>query len=182
MGGIPQVLRNDNDGYFLRLKCIKDGDTSLCTGIKTAIAYEDGKFECEARFKGGDSSWPAIWMSHPNGGANNYETYYEVDISEYYEIRDNTDSTYHCPQSMRGGDKYVQPTKTPIKKNAWNKFVWTWDEDSITISINDTQVMNIVNDGDPLHYPINTENRTFIILLSMQYGHNPWLNESNLED
>ena len=192
MGGTPQILRNATDGTFMRLKCVKDGETSLAAGIRTKQAYGDGKFECEARFKGGPSTWPAIWMSHPNGSANNCETYYEVDISEYYETRDVTETTYHCPQSMRGGDKYVSVVKTPIKKGAqdstgkwiedgWNKFEWSWDEESITISINGQQILNIENDGDPLHYPTTPETRTFSIILSMQYGHNPWLTTPDLE-
>ena len=181
MGTSPQVYQSDTD-KFLRLNAIKQDNSFATAGIKTPVAYSDGKFECEARFKGGNSSWPAIWMSHPNGSLNNYEKYFEIDISEYYETRDMTDTTYHCPQSMRGGEKYVESVKTPIKKDDWNKFECTWDEDNITVSINGEQIMLIENDGDPTHYPIDPEARTFIIILSMQYASNPYLSDPDDSD
>ena len=181
MGTHPQVYQGGST-KFLRLKAIKKDDEYVTAGIKTPIAYGDGKFECEARFNGGAGSWPAIWMTHPNGAQNNYASYYEVDISEYYETRDTTDTTYHCPQSMRGGEKYVEPVHTSIIKIEWNKFEWSWDEDSITICINGVQIMNIANDGNPDHYPINAEDRTFIIILSMQYASNPYLSDPDDSD
>ena len=182
MGGIPQIITNTEDGTFMRLNCIKSGDNSLASGLKTYIAYGDGRFECEARFNSGLSTWPAIWMTHPNGSANNYEHYHEIDLSEYYETRDVTEVTYHCPSSMRGGGYLVPQAKPVIKKDDWNKFECSWDEDSITVCINGQQVMNIPNDGDPTHFPINAEDRTFNIILSMQYGSNPYLNEPDLSE
>ena len=52
---------------FTRLDCVWDGNEYRCAAIKTREAYGDGKMEVEARCKGGKGTWPAIWMSHPNG-------------------------------------------------------------------------------------------------------------------
>lgn len=182
MGIRPVVLSTTNYGKFIRFYARKVNTSFMTAGLKTPIAYGDGKFECEARFKSGKSSWPAIWLCHPNGSLNNYETYFEVDISEYYETRDVTEVTYHCPSSMRGGGYLVPQAKPVIKKDDWNKFECSWDEDSITVCINGQQVMNIPNDGDPTHFPINAEDRTFNIILSMQYGSNPYLSDPDLSE
>ena len=176
MGGSPEVMSNQSDGKFVRFNVIDNNDgTFLASGVKSANAWGDGKFECEARFKGGKGSWPAIWMTHPGGSANNNATYYEIDLSEYYETRNETETTYHCPQSVNGGEKYVDYVKTTINKNDWNKFVCTWDSNSIVIYINNVAIMTIPNDGDSTHFPTTKSNRTFSIILSMQYAGNPWL-------
>lgn len=182
MGLHPIVLNTTADGKFIRLLARKVNTSFKTAGLKTPIAYGDGKFECEARFKSGKSSWPAIWITHPNGSLNNYENYFEVDISEYYETRDVTEVTYHCPSSMRGGGLLITPAKPTIKKDDWNKFECYWDEDCIIVCINGQQVMTIPNDGDPTHFPIDPEARTFTIILSMQYGSNPWLSDPDLSE
>lgn len=174
-GSSPKLITEEGESFY-RFPVTYNDDTYHTAAIKSKGSYGDGKIEVVARFKSGKATWPAIWMTHPNGAQNNYETYYEIDVSEYYETRDTTDTTYHCPQSMRGGDKPVQPTKTAIKKNNWNTFVCTWDEESICVNINGVKSFVFKNDGDPLHYPTVAENRTFQVILSMQYG-NKWLSE-----
>lgn len=149
----------------------------------------DGKFECEARFKMAPTAWPAIWMSHPYGAANDNETYYEVDICEYWHVCSQEDdyycnTTYHYPESQRDGGKTKHRNKVKLKvlpnepheengrlftETDWNKFSCTWDENSIKVFVNDTKVMEIENDGDKNHFPIDSTIRTFNIVLSMQY-------------
>ena len=168
----------------IRLACRKSNrneDGWETAAIKSAQAYGDGRFECYAKFKSGKSTWPAIWLIHPKGGDNNYATYYEIDLSEYYETRDNTDTSYHCPQSMRGGEKYVRSVTTPIKKDDWNKFACTWDNEAIRVWINDNLVLEILNDGNPDHFPVDESARTFQIVLSMQYT-NRWLSVPDLNE
>ena len=152
---------------FTRLMCVRDGGTYKTAAVKTVEAFGDGRFECEARFKPGKGTWPAIWMSHPDSGKD-YETYFEIDLSEYYEEREQTDSTYHFPKSMR---KECDPVrgKSPIVRDGWNHFVCEWNKDFIRVLVNGVKALEIVNDGDPLSFPQREEDRTFRIILSMQY-------------
>ena len=175
--GLNPMFQDD----YMRLECIRDGDSFRTSAVKTKEVFGDGKFECEARFKSGKSTWPAIWMIHPKGGDNNYATYFEIDLSEYYETRDTTETGYHCPQSMRGGGKYVKSVSTPIKKDDWNKFECEWDDKAINVRINGNIVLSISNDGDPNHFPVDESARTFQIILSMQYT-NRWLSEPDLSE
>lgn len=167
----------------IRLACrksTKNDDGWETAAIKSIQAYGDGKFECYAKFKSGKSTWPAIWMTHPNGAKDNYATYYEIDLSEYYETRDNTETTYHYPQSMRKEDKSIN-VKTPIKPNEWNHFMCKWDESGINVYINGELVLNIINTNDNTRFPVNKEDRTFQIILSMQYD-NKWLSKPDLNE
>lgn len=180
----PKLMENDKDGKYIRLACEtsdKNEDGWMTSAISTKEAYGDGMFECKARFNSGKATWPAIWMTHPNGAANNYATYYEIDLSERYETRDNTETGYHHPQSMRGGGKYVQTVKVPIIRYGWNKFACTWDENSIDVYINNKKEFSIPNDGNVDHYPIEASSRTFQIILSMQYTNN-YLNKPDLQE
>lgn len=154
---------------YIRLMAEKKGDSFITAAISTREAYSDGYFECEARFNSGTASWPAIWLCHPNGGANNYENYFEVDISEYYNTDSYTTTNYHCPLTMRKELAYPV-TKTEINTNGWNKFACKWDADSIIVYINDKAIRTIKNeDNDGLYYPLKEDQRTFKIILSMQY-------------
>ena len=164
---------------FTRFDCLRVGDTYQTTALRTTEAYGDGRFECEARFQGGKGTWPAIWMTHPNGAKDNYATYYEVDLSEYYEKRDTTDTTFHFPKSMRKETKSVN-TKTPVKEG-WNHFACEWDETSIRVYINGGKVMEIKHDGSPDTFPVRPEDRTCQVILSMQYG-NKWLSDVDLSE
>jgi len=165
---------------FTRLDCVRDGNEYRCAAIKTREAYGDGKLEVEARFKGGKGTWPAIWMNHPDGSRDNFATYYEVDLSEYYETRDNTDTSYHFPASMRKEENF-RHTATPVIKDGWNKFECSWDDEAIVVRINGKVVMRIDNDGDRDHYPTRAEDRTFQVILSMQAG-NDYLQEVELDE
>lgn len=167
---------------IVRLECVKadNEDGWQTAAVITKEAYPDGKLECVAKFNSGKSTWPAIWMSHPNGAKNNYETYFEIDLSEYYEKRDVTESTYHYPQSMRGEAK-SKNVRTKIKKDEWNKFTCIWNDESIKVLINDVLAFELKNNGDPTYYPVDENLRTFNIILSMQYA-NRWLSEPDLSE
>lgn len=160
------------------LKSDENPDGWQTAAIKTVEAFPDGKFECYARFKSGKGTWPAIWMSHPGGAADNYKAYYEIDLSEYYENRDNTETTFHFPASMRKEAKFINK-KTKINPEEWTKFVCTWDEKSICVYINDSLVFEVVNNGNSDYFPVNAEDRTFQIILSMQAGSH-WLQPVDL--
>ena len=180
----PKPMETEKDGKFFRLICERtdsNEDGWATAAISTKDAFGDGKFECLARFKSGKSTWPAIWMIHPKGGENNYATYFEIDLSEYYETRDTTDTGYHCPQSMRGGDKYVKSVNTPIIKGDWNKFECEWNDERVRVWINGKIVLEFTNDGNADHYPVDSESRTFQIILSMQYT-NRWLSEPDINE
>lgn len=166
-----------------RFKCEKtdkNEDGWQTAAVKSVQAYGDGKFECWAKFKSGKATWPAIWMSHPGGAKDNYASYYEIDLSEYYETRDNTETTYHYPQSMRKESKFVN-VKTKINPDEWNHFMCKWDEKSIEVYINDELVLQIKNNNDSTYFPVNKEDRTFQIILSMQYT-SRWLSEPDLNE
>lgn len=165
---------------FRRLECVREGDGYRCAAIKTREAYGDGKFVCEARFKSGKGTWPAIWMSHPDGSRDNFATYYEVDLSEYYETRDNTDTSYHFPASMRKEENF-RHTATPVIKDGWNKFECTWDDEAIRVRVNGQLALKVTNNGDSTLFPVNEEDRTFQIILSMQAG-SKWLQSVDLDE
>ena len=107
----PQFMETKEDGKFIRLSCDKTNsneDGWITSAISTKETYSDGMFECEARFKSKDNS-----------------DYYEIDLSEYYETMDTTETTYHNPQSIIGGDPCAKTVSSPIKKGDWNKFICT---------------------------------------------------------
>lgn len=139
--------------------------------LKTKDYYDEGAFECLARFKGGKGSWPAIWMTNKYDG--NKEEYYEIDLSEYYENRKETTSSYHCYESMvlNKRSSYIT-TSCPINPNDWTKFRCEWDKDSIRVYINGMVVLTIVNTGDSNIFPVKEERRKFNVILSMQYATN----------
>lgn len=179
----PRPMETEDDGKFFRFICERtdsNEDGWATAAITTKESFGDGKFECLARFKSGKATWPAIWMSHPNGAQNNYETYYEVDLSEYYETRDNTETTFHFPKSMRKECSSINK-KFPISPNEWTKFTCEWNEERIRVWINGYIVFDLENDGDSTNYPVDDTSRTFQIILSMQYT-NRWLNEPDLNE
>lgn len=178
-GLYPTYEENEDLIRFICKSVDTNEDGWATAAIKSKNDFCDGYFECYAKFTSGKSTWPAIWTTHPNGAKNNYETYYEVDLSEYYNLDNHTCTTYHCPQTMRGGGKYVTDVKTDIDKYAWNKYGMSWDKDSIKVYINDKIIMNIENDGDTTHFPVEDSTRTFQIILSMQYA-NKWLGTPDL--
>ena len=169
-GLYPSFQYNELDGNFIRLYALK-ADTLhgfKTAAIKTKKAYGDGIFECEARFKGGNASWPAIWMA-PSHASTDLENYYEIDLSEYYELRDNTDVTLHVPESMRDNSRTNFITKkVKINKDDWNKFKCKWDEQSIVVYVNDKEALRFDNNGNPDQYPLEAFQREFTIILSMQ--------------
>ena len=178
----PKLMENDKDGKFIRLVCEasdKNDDGWMTAAMKTKTSYSDGKFECEARFNSGIATWPAIWMTHPKSGTN-YATYYEIDLSEYYNTDDHTVTTYHYPDSMRGTKKFQQ-TKTNIVRNDWNKFCCEWNEETIRVWINDNLSMELLNNEDANFYPIEFTSRDFTIILSMQYT-NKYLPSPDLQE
>lgn len=166
----PSFENNEVDGNYMRLYASKADNMHgfMTAAIKTKKPYGDGIFECEARFKGGNASWPAIWMA-PAHVKPDYENYYEIDLSEYYELRDNTDVTLHVPESMKDSSRHCFTTKkVDINKNDWNKFKCKWDEKSIIVYVNDKEALRLDNNGNPDQYPLKAFQREFFIILSMQ--------------
>ena len=179
----PQFMETKEDGKFIRLSCDKTNsneDGWITSAISTKETYGDGMFECEARFKSGKSTWPAIWMVNNHVSKDNSD-YYEIDLSEYYETRDTTETTYHNPQSIIGGDPCAKTVSSPIKKGDWNKFICTWDKNYISVYLNDQKIFEVPNDGDASHYPTIESTRFFTIILSMQYA-NKWLSTPDLSE
>lgn len=160
------------------LKSDENPDGWQTAAIKTVGAFPDGKFECDAKFKSGKGTWPAIWMSHPGGAKDNYATYYEMDMCEYYETRDTFDTTWHFPMSMRKETNFIN-VKNAIIKDGWNHFECTWDKEKIEVKVNGRSVLSVFNTGESQLYPVNDEDRTFQIILSMQAG-NHWLQPVDL--
>lgn len=154
---------------FKRFKAVRKRDTYHTSGYISKELYGDGKIEVVARFKGGNSSWPAIWLSTRNG-SNNYDDYYEIDLSEYYEKRPETETTYHNPKSMRDVTERMRSIGTKIKAEEWNTFTAEWNEAFIKVSINGKTVFEFKNNGKADEYPLKEEQRKFWIILSMQYG------------
>lgn len=186
VGRGPSAWNSDAGGRYVdyigfrRLECVREGDGYRCAAIKTKEAYGDGKFECEARFKSGKGTWPAIWMSHPDGSKDNFSTYYEIDLCEYYETRDVIDTTYHFPRSMRKEESFIN-VKSPVIKDGWNHFECTWDDEAIRVRVNGQLALKVTNNGDSTLFPVNEEDRTFQIILSMQAG-SKWLQSVDLDE
>lgn len=174
-GGDP-VLGEDGS---VRLRCEADGDGYRCAGIKSKEAYGDGRLELEVSFRCGHGTWPAVWMSHPGGSRDNFASYYEVDLSEYYETRETTDTTYHCPVSMREGKGYYTKGKTAFVKYGWNRLVCEWNSEKIAVWVNGVEALRIENEGDAGVFPVDAGDRTMQVILSMQAG-NRWLSPVDL--
>ena len=168
---IENVLNEETGEYEEQIKF-------TTAGIISKAIWGDGKIEVIARSKGGKSSWPALWMSTQSGGEN-YSSYYEIDLSEYYETRDMTDTTYHYPKSMRN-EAQPKRAKTLINKiedniTDWNKYTVLWNKNLIQVYINDELVLEQKNDGDATVFPVDNTNRLFRFIISMQYGGSRWL-------
>lgn len=172
MGNSP-ILIDCRTYNFCRLACIKD-DNSLgfkTTGVwsKDKLLFEDGKLRIVAKFKGGKSSWPAIWLKNAN--ATNKNNYYEIDICEYFEKRKRCKTGLFMPKHLNWGLKRLfRPKKYPkIKKDDWNVFECDWDENRIIITINGKKVLEYKNKGKSDQYPQTAKDRKFYLILSMQY-------------
>lgn len=165
------------EGGFTRFRCDKFLETYQTSGVRTADYLPDGKIIVVARFKGGHATWPAIWMSSENKSHDltTYKDYFEIDLSEYYETRDNTETTYHFPKSMRKECK-SHNVKTAINPEEWNTFECEWNDSELSVSINGKKIWSLKNDGDPDVFPIEEYQRRFCLIISMQYG-NKWLSE-----
>ena len=172
MTGVPLLLTAE--GGFTRFLCDRIPDGYQTSGVRTADYLPDGKIVVMARFRSGHATWPAIWLCSKNT-SKNYDDYFEIDLSEYYETRDNTETTYHFPKSMRKECK-SQNVKTEINPEDWNTFVCEWNDSELSVSINGKKVWSLKNDGDPDVFPIDEYQRRFCLILSMQYG-NKWLSE-----
>ena len=175
MGGMP--IFHTSEGGFTRFKCQTFAGTYNTDGVHTEEYLPDGKIVVVARFHGGHATWPAIWMSSENKSHDleTYKDYFEIDLSEYYENRPDTDTTYHFPKSMRKECKPHQ-VKTKINPEEWNEFVCEWGEDELSVSINGKKVWSLKNNGNPDEYPLEEYQRRFKVILSMQYG-SKWLSD-----
>ena len=181
----PKPMETEDDGKFFRFICERtdsNDDGWATAAVTTKDVFGDGKFECLARFNSGKATWPAIWMSSENKSHDltTYKDYFEIDLSEYYENRTNTDTTYHFPKSMRK-ECNTQQVKTEINPEEWNKFVCEWGENELSVSINDKKVWSFKNNGDADEYPLAEYQRRFRIILSMQYT-SRWLSEPDLNE
>lgn len=171
--GLDPVLIDDN---IICLFATMVNDNPRVAAIRSKNYYDDGAFECSARFFGGKGSWPAIWITSKYDG--DITKYYEVDLSEYYETRNETTSSYHCYDSMHINKRSSYITAAcPINPDEWNKFRCEWNKDNIRVYINDKLVFAINNTGDSNIFPVDDANRKFDIILSMQYGTNKHLQE-----
>lgn len=170
MGLFPKIVTNDLGASYLRLSCEYDKEDKVyrTAGVKSIDTFQDGIIEIKARFKGGNSSWPAIWLKAY--GASNY---YEIDLCEYFERRNHCKTGLFMPKHLKWGLKRLfRPKKHPkIDKDNWNLFTCQWNSDSIIIKVNNKKVLEYKNTGNSKDFPINLEDRKFTLILSMQYGH-----------
>jgi hypothetical protein len=175
MGGTPDLHwgvpnNGDKNTSFIRLDCVHHPEDGYVTsGIKSKQTFGDGKIEIRARFKGGNSSWPAIWLK-------NYKSdkYYEIDLCEYFERRPWCKTGIFMPKHLKKGLKRLfRPKAHPfIKRNDWNTFTCEWDENVIFIYVNDKLVLDYWNtEVNSDRYPQTPEDRQFSLILSMQYDH-----------
>ena len=166
MGLEPEI-----HGGFIRLNCVKDGDTYKTAGIQTKELLGDGTVEIKARFRGGDSSWPALWLINERA-----DKYYEIDIAEYFGDNDKVKSGLFMPKHINGTlnklKRLFRPKEnTKINKNDWNIFQCQWNADAIKIAINGKVILTYKNNGKEDSYPQTEDYRKFNLILSMQYGH-----------
>lgn len=175
-GGIPKVV-TENGESFLRLDAVKVGDTYQTAAIKSKQRYGDGRWTVIAKFKGGNGTWPAIWMNHrENIPDSDKKNFYEIDICEYFQKRFWCKTgIFHAASMKHWWHKLFRPKRHPfIKRNKWNKFVCEWNQDEIKIIINDKKVIRFKNNGNEDFFPTKPEFRQFDFIISMQY-YKPWL-------
>lgn len=154
---------------FVRFKCVKHEDSYKTAGIQTIPLLSDGTVEVKARFKGGKSSWPAIWMINER----NVTQYYEIDLCEYFgdnnKVKSGVFMSKHMSSLIR---RLFRPKRnTKIKKGDWNVFRCEWDDKAIKIYVNGKLVINYKNNGKETSYPQTKEDRKYNLFLSMQYAH-----------
>jgi hypothetical protein len=181
MGGTPDLHwgvpnNGDKNTSFIRLDCVHHPEDGYVTsGIKSKQTFGDGKIEIKVRFKGGNSSWPAIWLQHYDRVKPEKEEYYEIDICEYFEKRPWCKTGLFMPKHLKWGfNRLFRPKKHPfIKKNDWNIFTCEWNEKHICITLNGKTVIDYKNNGKSECFPQLARERTFTLILSYQYG-KPW--------
>jgi len=163
--GLPVVQK---DG-FIRLNCQIDGCSFITSGLQSKELLGSGSVEVKARFKGGKSSWPAIWLIDER----NATRYYEIDICEYFGDNNKVKSGLFMPKHMSSVfRRWFRPKKnTKIKKGDWNIFRCEWNEKSIKIFVNGKLVINYKNNGSDKSYPQTEEDRKYNLFLTMQYAY-----------
>lgn len=173
MGAYPAIIIKDDESY-LRLKCGYDNDRKdfITAGVKSLDTFGDGRIEIKVRFKGGNSSWPAIWLQHYDRVKPEKEEYYEIDICEYFERRPWCKTGLFMPKHLKWGfNRLFRPKKHPfIKRHDWNLFTCEWDENHICITLNGKVVIDYKNNGKSECFPQLARERTFTLILSYQYG------------
>ena len=180
VGGLPVIIydKDATGGSCLRLQCTKEGGEVKTSAVwtKGSYTFSDGRIEIRARFHGGNSSWPAIWLQHYDRIKPGNEEYYEIDICEYFEKRKRCKTGLFMPKHLKWGlSRLFRPKRHPrINRDGWNVFVCEWDEKHIFISLNGKKVLDYKNNGKPECFPQLARERTFALILSMQYG-KKWL-------
>lgn len=173
IGGEPVILYDSSatNGSCLRLRCVKENGEVSTSAVwtKGSHTFPDGQIEVRARFKGGDSSWPAIWLKSRVGDVE-----YEIDLCEYFGDGNKAKVGIFMPKHLKWGLTRLFRPKENVKidKHGWNTFACKWDADKIILHVNRKPVIEYKRKGnDPKQFPLTEEARNFYLILSMQYGH-----------
>nr|AEE89455.1 beta-glucan recognition protein [Tapes literatus] len=121
--------------------------------------FKYGKVEIRAKMPTGDWIWPAIWMLPLRNAYGRWPASGEIDIVEtrgnrvYHDDKghsqaiDNAGSTLHFGSDFwhnkwpkAHGEKLAS---SGTYGDSFHKYVLIWDEDHISISIDDTEVLNV---------------------------------------
>lgn len=170
MGIDPEYIFEDGK-EILRLNAVNTPEGFKTSGIQTKQPIGSGIVEIKARTKGGNSSWPALWLY--NGRDNKY---YEIDIMEHFDNNSTVKTGLFMYKHMFGIFSKIKrlfrpKVNTKINKTEWNIYKCEWNEKYIKIYINGNCILTYKNNGDWKSYPQTKEDRKFTLILSMQYDY-----------
>lgn len=169
MGLEPEFhAKTKTEDGFVRLNCVAENGTYKTAGLQTKELLGSGIVEIKARFKGGESSWPALWLINERS-----KKYYEIDIVEYFGDGNKVKSGLFFPKHMDSKLKRLFRPKenTKINKNDWNYYTCEWNKDFVKIAVNGKVVINHKNNGKENNFPQEEEFRMYNLIMSMQYDH-----------
>ncbi len=145
-----QCYRNDHHHCFIEdgiLNILATKESGQCPYISARITtkgkhhFHKGRFHVRAKMPIGQGSWPAVWfLGLPDPGTiRRWPDVGEIDLLEFAGNRpDVVSCALHTKTfNHKMGNSRNERLAVPLLQETFNDFVMIWDDDAITIHVND---------------------------------------------
>ena len=158
---IIEARREDYDGADY---------TSARLVSASAGDWVGGRFEIRAQVPVGVGTWPAIWMLPTDWAYGGWPDSGEIDIMEHV----GCDVGVVHGSVHTGAYNHIKGTQasdsiSPVDVAGWHTYALEWDEDTVTVSLDDSPYFTFANDGagDSATWPFD---QRFHLILNVAVG------------